>query len=300
MGRREFREGIAASGPEPGGGCGQQDQDQKEKAGHLYHRLRVTALTVAGREGDLAVTGAAVAAGKEIDHRVAVRPFFDTDKDVGMTRLAPSPEGMFFVGEDDFRHPFGLCRQIEVLPGGDGLAFDRNFFEGIDEFMLSGELGLLPVDAVTEALLGEIGTERAEFILFLTRCRRGVTEGARFCQRLLIAAAGGEERFAGKDKGAVMAAAAVAPPFVIGGRDLGLADIHAETEIDVAETAGKILPMIPVIKADALDAGCGTGGRHDDVAVEVGADLFLADPTSSVGSAVNHSEGEGEQDQKRL
>ena len=105
------------------------------------------------------MTGTTVASGKEIDHGIAVCPFLDADEDVGMARFATSPKGMFFVGKNDLRHPFGLSCQVEVFSGGDGFTFDRNFFERIDQFGFSLDLGFFPIDTVAEAFFGEAGAK---------------------------------------------------------------------------------------------------------------------------------------------
>lgn len=167
MGRREGREGIPPGRPEPGRGRAENSEQQEEDAEHLHHRFGVAALTVTRRKGDLAVTGATVAAGKEIDHGVAVRPLFDADEDIGMARFTASPQGVLFVGKDDLRHPFGLCRQVEVFAGGDGFTFDRNFFEGVDQLGLPFDLGFFPVNAIAEALFGEAGAKGDKFLFFL-------------------------------------------------------------------------------------------------------------------------------------
>lgn len=114
-----------------------------------------------------------------------------------------------------------------------------------------------------------------------------------FSQRFLVAAARGKEGFAGKDKGTVMAGAAKIAAFVVGGGHLCFTDIHAESQVNMAEAAGKVLAVIPVVKADTLHPGGSRGRRHHHVAIEIRADPFFADAPLGIGDGNDATEKKG-------
>ena len=81
----------------------------------LLHLFCMASSAVTLREGNRAVTCAAVFAGKQINHAVLFRTFLDPDKYVRMAEFAAVPDGMFLMREDDLRNPFNFDADGKIL-----------------------------------------------------------------------------------------------------------------------------------------------------------------------------------------
>jgi len=212
----------------------------------------MAALTIGERKCHADMTCAAELSLRNIDHRIVRRAFLYAKKDIRVAEFASVPNGVLLVGEDDVRHSLNFGIEVKILLGRERVFRNREAVQergGLDESHL---FRFLPVDAVAKALLGKGLAESEEVKIarhFLAYGVAAVTTPLVFVGQLLIGA-GGEDSFSVDDHLAVVARAAIVAALVVHGMDAGGTGFHGESNVNMADPAGELRAVNPMLEDD--------------------------------------------------
>jgi hypothetical protein len=264
----------------------------------------VAALAIRQRECHAGMAGAAGLSLGDVCHRVVRHSPFHARENVGVAEFTAVPHCVFLVGEDNVRHSFHVRIELKILLDGEGIGLGGNAIDEGGRFEQPQLLGLLPIDAISEARSWKRFTEGEEVIfagdLLAQRMASFTALGFGCLDRLELANLAPvvfdhriyriKLRTGTRLKDdfplclhlSVVASATVVPAGIVGGSDTGAARLHGKTDVHMADPAAEFCPMNPVLEDDRH------GIRLLRVVVDNHAAIFVREWPSLLGSYLSN------------